>query len=647
MTTNGGNSWEISNETSKAWDEKIQFIDPLNGFIIGGDLFLKTSDGGFTWKKKALNYLAENIHFQSIRFKNINEGIISGYREVYNYLFGSSGRYAVAFRTSDGGDSWQSVFGFYESALVDMAFINDSFGYMSTVTGKIYTTTNFGITWDSFASSGYSIAKISFADSLKGLAIYNHDILRTTDGGKKWEKIYTTKEYATDVKYFNDSLALVCTNWSTVYFSEDKGKTWMVKYKLEPFRTLAFNTLFILDRNTFFAAGDYGAFAKTTNDGQTWISNYDEHPDPFWGVSFINPNVGIAAGGNIFAITKNGGKNWAIKKIPFAAPVYGCKMLDSLRLFLQTEAGSIYYSFDGGETWTENNFGNGIYLTQMCFHNETGFIIGLDGILFKTTDYGVNWKKLDAFTDKDLINMVWIDASTFLMAGGDHSIFRTTDAGDNWQESILADSWIGHGMARLNSHTAILATGGQDILKTTDTGLSWTSIWVGSEISAISFCDSLNGYLLKSNQYIYRTRNGGLTWINEASEPNLGGIEMVDTTTAFAVGLYGAILSTNNFGLLDAKSSQNNTPKDILLSKNFPNPFNPSTTIKYSVPYECRVTLTVYNSLGQNIIDLVNEIKPAGNYEKVFNASGLSSGIYFYSLNAGKYSQVKKLLLLK
>lgn len=83
------------------------------------------------------------------------------------------------------------------------------------------------------------------------------------------------------------------------------------------------------------------------------------------------------------------------------------------------------------------------------------------------------------------------------------------------------------------------------------------------------------------------------------------------------------------------------------LQQNYPNPFNPVTNIKYSVPNECRVLLTVYNSLGQKVKELVNGVKAAGEYEAVFNAENLSSGIYFYQLQAGVYTETRKFILQK
>ena len=83
------------------------------------------------------------------------------------------------------------------------------------------------------------------------------------------------------------------------------------------------------------------------------------------------------------------------------------------------------------------------------------------------------------------------------------------------------------------------------------------------------------------------------------------------------------------------------------LSNNYPNPFNPSTTIKYQIPELSFVTLKVYDVLGNEIATLVNEEKPIGNYEIVFNATDLTSGVYFYQLQAGSFVETKKMILMK
>jgi uncharacterized delta-60 repeat protein len=88
-------------------------------------------------------------------------------------------------------------------------------------------------------------------------------------------------------------------------------------------------------------------------------------------------------------------------------------------------------------------------------------------------------------------------------------------------------------------------------------------------------------------------------------------------------------------------------PFRFSLSQNYPNPFNPGTIIKYSIPSEGLVTLKVYNTIGEEVATLINEVKRVGNYELEFNASSMPSGVYFYRLQAADFVETKKMILLK
>lgn len=97
----------------------------------------------------------------------------------------------------------------------------------------------------------------------------------------------------------------------------------------------------------------------------------------------------------------------------------------------------------------------------------------------------------------------------------------------------------------------------------------------------------------------------------------------------------------------DVNDLPGSTPVAYALEQNFPNPFNPSTKINYSIPTEGFVTLDVYNSIGQKVANLVSESKTAGTYTINFDASNLTSGIYFYKISSGNFTETKKMILLK
>ena len=93
--------------------------------------------------------------------------------------------------------------------------------------------------------------------------------------------------------------------------------------------------------------------------------------------------------------------------------------------------------------------------------------------------------------------------------------------------------------------------------------------------------------------------------------------------------------------------NNNNLVKTYKLSQIYPNPFNPSTNIRYQIPSAGRVTLKIYDILGRGVKTLVNEYQTSGSYEKSFNAVNLASGIYFYQIRVNNFVATKKMILIK
>lgn len=110
----------------------------------------------------------------------------------------------------------------------------------------------------------------------------------------------------------------------------------------------------------------------------------------------------------------------------------------------------------------------------------------------------------------------------------------------------------------------------------------------------------------------------------------------------YSLLLYGARQLTTGIG---DKSTDN--PRSFYLAQNFPNPFNPSTTISFLAPHSSFITLKVYNVLGQEVRTLVNEKLDAGEHRVMFDAEGLPGGLYFYRLTSGYFTETKKMLILR
>ena len=160
------------------------------------------------------------------------------------------------------------------------------------------------------------------------------------------------------------------------------------------------------------------------------------------------------------------------------------------------------------------------------------------------------------------------------------------------------------------------------------------------------------GFSFNNNDFTanYDRSNGDLTVLANSIQPGLYKLYLTVKDNVNATGYDTVFININN----STTSVENGTTiKDYFLYQNFPNPYNPSTTIKYSIPSLCNVKLVVYNSIGQEIMLIVDEVQNEGEYTKKFNAAGLASGNYFYvffakSLTDGhEFRDVKKMIVIK
>lgn len=162
-------------------------------------------------------------------------------------------------------------------------------------------------------------------------------------------------------------------------------------------------------------------------------------------------------------------------------------------------------------------------------------------------------------------------------------------------------------------------------------------VWIGT-----GFCGQIGNY---KGVYIFN----GTTFIHNQSSNTFPGNCVNDMVvdkngnvwigSAYGLTKYGTIVSVED--------NNGKIPSTFSLDQNYPNPFNPSTTIKYQIQEHGFVTLKVYNAIGKEVAVLVNEEQESGNYKVSFDSKNLASGIYFYRLESGSFSQTKKLTLVK
>ena len=157
----------------------------------------------------------------------------------------------------------------------------------------------------------------------------------------------------------------------------------------------------------------------------------------------------------------------------------------------------------------------------------------------------------------------------------------------------------------------------------------------GNEYSRLLCYDEQGNLLWSSNEINYAIR--------ELAETQDGGLVMRATTFNYPYINY--LIKSD--GITGIENQPQKIPAKYILYQNYPNPFNPVTEIKFNIPESGNTKLVVYNTLGEKVKTLVDDYLPAGEHKVNFDAGELPSGIYFYKLTSGKYSAVKKMILMK
>ena len=168
--------------------------------------------------------------------------------------------------------------------------------------------------------------------------------------------------------------------------------------------------------------------------------------------------------------------------------------------------------------------------------------------------------------------------------------------------------------------------------------------------SVSSLVISGNNIFAGTDGGVFLSTNNGSSWnsVNSGLTNTIVSGLAISGNNIFA-GIWGGGVWRRSLSemITGIENKQNNLPTSFSLQQNYPNPFNPITTINYSISQASFVTIKVYDVLGKEVATIVNGNKPVGNYSVEFDASKLVSGIYFYRLQAGNFTETKKLILIK
>jgi len=344
---------------------------------------------------------------------------------------------------------------------------------------------------------------------------------------------------------------------------------------------------------------------KSTNNGINWAQT---------SLNISGLNKIAAEGTTIFAGTQqqevrgvyrstNSGLNWSLVLAP--TELYAMTFITINGNNIYTSTGrNLYRSTDNGSTWLHTS--TDFFLYSVAVSGDKLFA-GVEATgIYLSTNNGLNWSQ----TSLNNRNVLTVKANAnYIFAGTDAGVFVSTNTGTTWAETPLNNRYVSS--LTINAGNIFAGTD-EGVYISKDNGAAWKQKNEG--LSG----DILDGpHLAASNNFIFASGVSTSTWKREISE----------------------IINIHQVG--------QSIPSEFKLSQNFPNPFNPSTKINFSLPRTSRVTLTIFDAAGKTTEQLVNQILSGGTYEFLFNASYLPSGVYFYRLQTESFRETKSMVLLK
>jgi len=422
-------------------------------------------------------------------------------------------------------------------------------------------------------------------------------------------------------------------------------------------------------------------FVNTAKTQEGWFTLFSEYgvTTSYTDLQFLNVNTGYITAswgnqhnnGGYTSKTTNGGVNWF--------SVEGSVARYCL-FFMNEQTGWTFggYWDDAGkrsrEVFRTTNGGinfTRIYIDslQQAFEHmfyanyNTGWAATWASIL-KTTNSGSNW-----YTCANLsVNSIFfINANTGRAVTSSGIIYKSTNGGLNWFFEFTASGNAFTNITFINPNTGWVCGSAPNIYKTVNAGTNWTPYNTGLQelTSSIEFADSLHGWVTSSAGKIKYSSNGGVNWIQQLSDTNYNffRLSFPNKLTGYVIGIHYAtpynhdniMLKTTTGGITYVEKIGSEVPAKYSLSQNYPNPFNPNTNIKFSIPLSRGVSegrgvlvrLIVYDVLGREVTTLVNEQLQPSTYEVEWDGSNYPSGVYFYKLINSDFIETRKMVLIK
>ncbi len=520
------------------------FLDEQHGIavILASRSVFRTTDGGETWESMWTPTVTSN--------PNDVEWVTE------NLLFIAAGN-GDLYRSLDGGNTWANVNPPTSAWLYNVHFINETTGFVTGESGTVLKTTDSGSTWTLIPTPVTSrLYGVHFTDDTTGVIVgWNGTILRTTDGGDSWALISTSITANLQDVHFIDANTGFASG-GVMAKTTDGGLTWNQVYSAT---NDYFYVMHVSANGQGYAAGNWGAFIKTSNYGQTWQSQPDLGDGDIFCGDHVSDSAAFMMGKLNIHKSSNGGSSWAIIKnaiqgggitamqffsdtqgtavsVPGGGTFYGGIMQtnDGGKLWniRQTATSGGWYAVDfptpqvgyvlgttnlgkttnGGQTWT---FSTTPTLTATCLEfidAQTGFAGGFGGAsnICKTTNGGTSFT---CGTNIGATDIHFIDSQRGIavrnVQGGGDTYYKTFDGGNTWE---YHNGVIGSRIYFYNDSLGFVGSY-SGLYRTLNGGETWEFFFVGGDaIIDIKFFSESIGFCVSSYADLYKTEDGGETW---------------------------------------------------------------------------------------------------------------------------------------
>lgn len=642
-STNNGDSWTSINNGLSGLSLRITDIDIDNGWLYAATEsgIYKSSNGGENWTATHIpNYvysiLAANNYVYAGRYEDIL--VSSDFGNTWHSTIGYGGAYSLSkhndllFKGSyekihystDNGQTWIQLSNGIPQNVNITSLHTDGQSIIAGATG-LYKSDNFG---NSFypTLNGVGIATITNWGENNDYTFISDIFSIYRSNGNEWESLTNVINYSgfTDIHTINEKVFLGTQNTS-IQYSSDNGLNWNTYTAPRP-RSIGLlqNKLFMF--GYFVGSGDYAMY-RSDDYASNWnlVTSYNSLPV----LEFYS----------------------TVNKI-FAAGYAG-----------------VFVSSDYGATWDTKNNG---FLSNKSIDRITGsgnFIYTNDYInrkIYRSSNLGDNWEEI--FTYQNSIGSIAANNNFVAVGTFNGGIHISSDYGSTW--SLINEGLPKKSDGKFFNISSLFFKDGHLYSGYTNFGI-WKYPLNALPVELASFTAEVNGnrILLKWSTST-ETNNKGFEierQLNDAEWKTIGFVKGTGTSTETREYFYSdnayvkainlkyrlkQIDFNGNYEYSDEINVELKNDFKFSLAQNYPNPFNPVTKIKYSIGTASQtgnvpVSIKVFDILGNEIATLVNEQKEPGFYEIQWDASELSSGIYFYTLKAGNFTSTKKLILMK